>query len=120
MAARRRANVHEIECLAGQQIVESVVPAPVGRGCEKCLAPRCDDVRSRDDRDIVARLPSGQVSADGNVAEADEGASQHASLHQSSPKRLEIAAKDWSRISTPRNASSSVMIKGGVMRITCA
>jgi hypothetical protein len=116
MAAGRRADVDEIEPLGGQQVFDALMAAPARAGGEEGLAPCRRGVGGGDDGGVAQRLPSGQMRLGGDRSEADEGAAQP---HQSSPKRRAMAAKAWSRISTPRRASSSVMIKGGFMRMTC-
>ena len=93
VAARGRANVDEIERFAGQQIIDGFMPPAIGTGGEKRLATRRGGVGRSDNPHVVPRAPARQVAVGRDIAEADEGASEHADA-QSSENRRAIAAKD--------------------------
>src|SRR5689334_898766 len=118
MRARRRADIDEVELLAGEKVIDRRMPPAIGTGGQKGLPARRCGVGRGDDPRIVTRAPARQVPVGRDIAEPNECAPQHGTSAQSRENRRAIAANDWSRISTPRNASSSVMTRGGLMRIT--
>ena len=109
MAARRRADVDEVELFAPQQFIDRVEPPAVGTGGEKGVPARVSGVGRSDDPYIFARAPAGHVPIGRNIAKADERAPQHCAPSafgrqnlrrlnrphaQSSPNLCAIAAKD--------------------------
>ena len=93
MAARRRADVDEIEPFTDKQIVDSFRPSAIGTGGEKGFPARSGGVGRGDDPHVVTSAPAGQMPLGRDIAEADERASEHETV-QSSPNRRAIAAKD--------------------------
>jgi hypothetical protein len=118
VAPGRRADVDEIELFAGEKIIDRRMLPAFRTGRKKGLATRRGGVGRGDNPRVVASAPAGQVPVGGDIAEADERALQQGTSAQSRENRRAIAANDRSRISTPRNASSSVMTSGGLMRMT--
>ena len=117
--AGRRADVDEVERFARQQVVRRLAPAGVRKRRKERLPARWGRVGRRDDLHVSRARQPGAWPILSDAAEPDEGAAQHPRrLRQARPNRCEIAAKDWSRMSTPRSASSSVMTSGGLMRMT--
>src|SRR6201991_4407779 len=119
MAARRRANIHEVQGFRGQQRINAVVPSCIGAGRAKHLPAACDSVRGSDDPDVATRPPPGQMPFFGDIAESYERTLQHALPAQLRPNFWAIAPSDSSRMPMPRIASSSLITSGGLMRMTC-
>ena len=80
VAARRRADVDEIELFVREQIVDARAPPAIGAGGEKRLAARRRGVGRGDNPHVVAGEPAGQVPLGRDIAEADERAFQHFAL----------------------------------------
>jgi len=77
VAARRRADVDEIHGGLGEELGRRRVPARrggMGRDERVLLRPRVGD---RDDLDVTAAVPAGQVPVEGDVAQADDRAALH-------------------------------------------
>ena len=101
MAAWRRADVDEIERFTGQQILNAIVPPPVGTRLEKRFPPRRRPRRSP--QRSSHRRGTASRASDPFAATLPKPMNAPFSTRfppQSSPKRRAMAANDWSRIST--------------------
>src|SRR5436190_18305032 len=94
MAARRRADIHEVKSFMRQQSFNVVVPDSCGAGLPKDPAARREGDSGGDDHDVIARLPCGQMCVRGYISKANECASEHAIAPQSRPNLRAMAAND--------------------------
>ena len=114
----RRRDVHEVEPLVGEELVDRRVAAHVRQQLGGDRELRLVGVTDGEDRKVAVVLPHGNVTVNGHVPEADEGAAERAVAADRHVARTSTAtaANTSSRIARPASACSCVIVSGGLMR----